>query len=58
MLLVLPIFPRIAVCMLLSVPEGYFLNFYVSEYGDVRALKVYVSTLLLYDKVCFQNQII
>ena len=33
-------------------------TFYISEYGDVRALKVYVSALLVYDMVCFQHQII
>ena len=30
-------------------------TFYISEYGDVRALYVYVSGLLLYDKLCFST---
>ena len=30
-------------------------TFYISEYGGVRALLVYVSALLLYDKVCFST---
>ena len=33
-------------------------TFYISEYWDVRALKVYVSALLVYDMVFFQHQII
>ena len=32
---------------------GGGVTFYISVYGDVRALKVYFSALPLYDKVCF-----
>ena len=28
-------------------------NFYISDYEDVRALYVYFSALPLYDRVCF-----
>ena len=31
---------------------------YISEYGDVRALQVYFSTLPIYEKLCFQHQIL
>ena len=30
-------------------------TFYMIEYGNVRALKVYFSSLPLYDKVCFST---
>ena len=30
-------------------------SIYISEYGDVRALQVYVSALLVYDMVCFST---
>ena len=35
-----------------KIPGGYFLSFFISEYGNVR---VYVSAILLYDKVCFST---
>ena len=37
----------------LMVYSGLGVTFYISEYGDVRALLVYFSALPLYDKVCF-----
>ena len=33
--------------------SGYFLSFYISEYGDVRAIIGIHFSLILYDKVCF-----
>ena len=32
---------------------GGGVTFYISVYGDVRALWIYFSALPLYDKVCF-----
>ena len=50
-ILLLPVQPIFS-CSAFGAPG---VTFYISEYGDVRALLVNASALILYDKVCFST---